>query len=65
LPLEYSMCTWRGVSEWSITSALRRAGFRRWIARRKPSISEKNRLLRLAWAYEHLDWSQEQWFTIL
>ena len=29
LPLEYPMCTWRGASEWSITSALRRAGFQR------------------------------------
>ncbi len=26
LPLEYPMCTWENVSEWSITSAMRRAG---------------------------------------
>src|SRR2546423_11712002 len=65
LPLEYPMCTWKNATESSITSAMRRAGFRRRIGRRKPPISEKNRQLRLAWAYEHLNWSREQWCTIL
>ena len=44
---------------------MKRAGFHRQITRTKPSISEKNRLLRLVFAHEHLTWSQEQWFTIL
>src|SRR5437667_11500590 len=60
LPFEYPMCTWENVYEWSISSAIKRAGFRRRIARRKPPISEKNRQLRLAWAQEHLNWSREQ-----
>jgi hypothetical protein len=59
------MCTWPNITEWSISSALIRAGFRRRIARAKPPISKKNRCLRLAWAHEHLSWSREQWYTIL
>src|SRR6266513_2094324 len=31
LPLEYPMCTWPNVTEWSISSVLRRAGFHRQI----------------------------------
>jgi hypothetical protein len=65
LPFEYPMCTWPNATEWSITSALRRAGFRRRIARTKPPISEENRLLRLAFAHEHLNWSRDQWFRVL
>ena len=53
------------VSEDSIRSAMRRAGFSRCIARRKPPISEANRLLRLAWAHEHVNWTKEQWESIL
>ena len=43
----------------------KKEGFARRITWRKPSISEKNRLLRLAWAHEHLNWTKEQWQTIL
>ena len=38
--------------------------FRR-LARQKSPISEKNRLLRLAFAHEHLNWIQLQWNVIL
>jgi hypothetical protein len=48
-----------------IRRCLERHGFRRRIARRKPPISEKNRVDRLAWAHEHVDWSDEQWGKIL
>jgi len=48
-----------------IRRCLERYGYRRRIARRKPPISEKNRLDRLAWAHEHLDWTEEQWQKIL
>jgi hypothetical protein len=48
-----------------IKRCLYRHGFRRRIARRKPPISEKNRQDRLAWAYEHLNWTVEQWRQIL
>jgi hypothetical protein len=60
LPLEYPMCTWENATEWTISSAMKRAGFRRRIARTKPPISEENRLLRLAFAHEHLNWTREQ-----
>ena len=53
------------VSEDAIRWALKKEGFSRRIARRKPPISEANRLLRLAWAHEHLNWTKEQWETIL
>lgn len=54
-----------GVSEAAITNALKSRGFSRRVARRKPPISEENRLLRLAWAMQHLDWTPEQWALIL
>ena len=40
-------------------------GYHRRVARKKPPISETNRLLRLAWAIEHENWTREQWNTIL
>jgi len=56
---------WPGVSETIIQHALEKEGFKRHVARRKPVISEKNRLARLAWAIEHLNWTKEQWDLIL
>lgn len=35
------------------------------IARRKPLISEKNRVARLTWAREHVNWSDGQWENVL
>jgi Transposase len=49
----------------AVKGCLERAGYRRYIARVKPPISEKNRELRLAWAHEHLNWTREEWFGIL
>lgn len=43
-----------------IRHALRKAGFRRYVARRKSSISEQNRIKRLKFAYNHINWTQEQ-----
>ena len=66
--LPYCQIPWKlgwDVSEEAIRYALKKEGFSRKVARRKPPISEKNRLLRLAWAYEHLNWTKEQWETIL
>ncbi|KAJ6781189.1 hypothetical protein PWT90_05966 [Aphanocladium album] len=48
-----------------IKRMLYRQGFRRRVARRKPPISEKNRVRRLAFAQEHKDWSIDQWSQIL
>lgn len=48
-----------------IRHALRKAGFFRRVARRKPPISEKNQLERLEFAHEHLHWTFEQWAEIL
>ncbi len=53
------------VSESTIRKALRKEGFSRHIAQRKPPISEVNRLARLCWAWEHVDWTREQWNSIL
>jgi DNA-binding Lrp family transcriptional regulator len=54
-----------GMSETSVRNRLRRLGFKRYIARRKPPISEANRVKRYAWAQEHRHWTREQWNTIL
>ena len=47
LPFKYSMRTWENATEWTIFSAMKHAGFHRWIAWIKSSISEKNRLLQV------------------
>jgi len=52
--LEISLALNWNVSALAIQNLLERAGFRRHVARRKPPISEKNRIFRLAWAREHL-----------
>jgi transposase len=53
------------IGEQAIRNALYRHGFRRRVARYKPPISEANRIKRLAWAHEHLNWTREQWDQIL
>ena len=53
------------VSEDTIRRALAKEGFKRCVARRKPPLSETNRVDRLAWAHEHLHWTKEQWNCIL
>ena len=52
-------------SEKAIANALKSEGFFRRVARKKPPISEANRIKRLTWAKEHLDWTIEQWAMIL
>jgi len=32
---------------------------------RKPPITERNRVIRLEWAREHVNWTQDQWYSIL
>ena len=54
-----------GLSEHQVRHRLRRLGFKRYIALRKPPISERNRVARYAWAQEHRRWTKEQWNQIL
>jgi ketohexokinase/beta-glucosidase len=49
----------------AIRSALRRRGYKRYIARQKPPLSEANKRERLYWAQEHVNWTREQWCSIL
>lgn len=53
------------ISESAIRRALQKEGYHRRIARRKPPISEQNRVVRLQWAQEHINQIREQWNTIL
>jgi hypothetical protein len=53
------------VGMYAIRRALRRAGYKQYIARSKPLLSAKNRANRLAWAYEHQYWTLEQWNCVL
>ena len=53
------------VSAESVKYALYKRGYRRYLAMRKPPLSEANRVARLAWAREHINWTIEQWRSIL
>jgi len=53
------------VGEYAIRFALRKRGFKRYIALAKPPLSEANQRKRLAWAEEHVNWSKDQWCQIL
>ena len=54
-----------GISEHQVKRRLHQLGYKRYVARRKPPISEQNRIKRLAWAEEHRWWTREQWNAIL
>lgn len=52
------------VGEEAIVGALKREGFNRRSAMRKPKISDQNQKKRLAFAIEHKDWTVAQWCRI-
>lgn len=56
--------SWR-VSATVIAAALRKRGYRRCKAISKPIITQRNREIRLKWAYDHLHWTQADWYRIL
>jgi transposase len=49
----------------AVKYALKSRGYKRYVALRKPPLSEANRLARLAWANSHLHWTIDQWRDIL
>ena len=61
---EIPHCLGWGCGEKAIRRAFQLEGYRRRIRRRKPPLSEKNQRERLAWAEEHVLWTDEQWDCI-
>jgi transposase len=53
------------VSKQTLRLALNRQGYHRYIALRKPPISEATKLKRLRFAHEHIYWTPSQWAQIL
>lgn len=53
------------VGLYCIRSTLRRLGFRRYVARRKPPLDERQKQIRKQWALAHQHWTREQWRQIL
>jgi len=51
--------------QYAIRTAFKKEGYRRRIARRKCPLTEENRMKRLEWAQEHMDWTDEQWDEVL
>ena len=52
-------------SKLAIKAALNSRGYYRYIARRKPPLSDINKAKRLAWASDHIHLNQDQWKNIL
>ncbi|RFU23549.1 hypothetical protein B7463_g12789, partial [Scytalidium lignicola] len=50
---------------YAIATAFKLEGFSRRSALKKPQLSLDNVRKRLQWATEHLDWTEDQWFTVL
>ena len=48
-----------------ISDILRWAEYFRYVARKKPPISETNKTKRFDWATEHVNWTKDQWNSIL
>ena len=55
---------WDNIGHKAIRRAFKLEGYIRGIRRRKPLLSEANVKARLAWAYEHENWTDKQWDTI-
>ncbi len=53
------------VSRRTVTRRLNEAGLHRCVVCNKPLISAVNRKARLAWAREHVKWSDDQWRRVL
>jgi hypothetical protein len=51
--------------EKAIRTAFKREGYVRRIARRKPPLTEEQKRDQLAWAWEHVFWTDEQWNSVL
>jgi hypothetical protein len=49
----------------AVKYALKSRGYKRYVALRKPPLSEENRVTRLAWANSHVDWTSGQWREII
>ena len=49
----------------TVRNTLRRRGYARRVALRKPPLSDQNKALRLEWARTHADWTIKQWNTII
>ncbi|RFU33865.1 hypothetical protein B7463_g2519, partial [Scytalidium lignicola] len=50
---------------YAIATAFKLEGFSRRSALKKPKLSPDNVFKRLQWALEHLNWTEDQWFSIL
>ncbi len=49
----------------TIAKALAKEGYSRYIARKKPLLTEAHKAHRLRWAQEHVTWSDRQWQRVL
>ncbi|KNG52823.1 transposable element tc1, partial [Stemphylium lycopersici] len=53
------------IGEYVVRSTLRSRGYRRCMALQKPPLTPQNRAKRMAFAEAHINWTVEQWNTIL
>ena len=56
---------WENIGKDAIRRELKKRGYSRRIALRKPPLTEETKPIRLEWAREHIHWSEEQWWKIL
>jgi len=53
------------LSSRTLRKAFAREGYHRRHAREKPLLTDKQMEARLAWAYEHVSWTQRQWSNVV
>ncbi|EKG08955.1 Transposase Tc1-like protein [Macrophomina phaseolina MS6] len=49
----------------TITRLLDTYNIRKWRAAGRPELTEEHAAIRLAWALEHLDWTEQQWAKVI
>lgn len=66
LATEFNKCQRKGSVSWmTVNRALKKRGLNAYVAPRKPLLTIKNRIKRMKWCKERLNWSVERWSRVI